>query len=176
MQPWKVSVGLTASITAPAAILIGEDLEYLKPYWRAVLDTHWRAITFYGGFAVLTVAFFFYAAARALGLADLGRKVDLVERTAPGIRATATVAVALASPSLKRQEFIDLEEQARKRGLGLWNRAKRSARNTDSVGLPAELARQHRSLWQGAVCTLRAAIHSPALALSFQVAGLRTLR
>ena len=81
MQPWKVSVGLTASITAPAAILIAEDLVYLEPYGRAVLDTHWRAITFYGGFAVLTVAFFFYAAARALALADLGRKVDLVERS-----------------------------------------------------------------------------------------------
>ena len=25
-------------------------------------------------------------------------------------------------PFSKRQEFIDLEEQARKRGLGLWNR------------------------------------------------------
>ena len=30
--------------------------------------------------------------------------------------------VALAFPSLKRQEFIDLEEQARKRGFGSWNR------------------------------------------------------
>ena len=38
---------------------------------------------------------------------------------------------------------------------------KKSARNTASGELPAELARQHRSLWQGAVCALRAAIHSP---------------
>ena len=44
MQPWKVSVGLTASITAPAAILIAEDLAYLEPYGRAVLETHGRAI------------------------------------------------------------------------------------------------------------------------------------
>ena len=46
----------------------------------------------------------------------------------------------------------------------------KSTRKTDSVGLPAELARQHRSLWPGAVCTLCAAIHSPALALNFQLA------
>ena len=31
--------------------------------------------------AAPTLAFFFYARARALGLADMGRKVDLVERS-----------------------------------------------------------------------------------------------
>ena len=37
----------------------------------------------------------------------------------------------------------------------------KSERNTASGELPAELALQHRSLWQGAVCALRATIHSP---------------
>ena len=72
-----------------------------------------------------------------------------------------------------RQESMHLEEQACVRGKSPWNRAKKSARKTDSGELPAELARQHRLLWQGAVCALCATIHS--LALSFQVAELRTL-
>ena len=39
--------------------------------------------------------------------------------------------------------------------------------NTASRELPAELERQHRSLWQGAVCTLRAAIHLPGAGAQF---------
>ena len=81
MQPWRVSVGLTATSSALVVILFGSELRYLKPYWRVILAEHWLAITWYGGLGVLTLAFLFYVGARSLGLADLGRKTDVVERS-----------------------------------------------------------------------------------------------
>ena len=58
MQPWKISAGLTAAIAGSAVLLAGPRLEYLAPYWPLLL-----------------------AVARAAGLADLGRRVDLAERS-----------------------------------------------------------------------------------------------
>ena len=81
MQPWKVSVGLTVMSTALAVTTLGGELHYLKPYWRVLLADYAVPIALYGGLAILTLAFLFYAGARALGLADVGRKVDLVERS-----------------------------------------------------------------------------------------------
>ena len=56
---------------------------------------------------------------------------------------------------------LTLRNRHRSENSACGTTAKESARRTDSRELPAELALQHRSLWQGAVCTLRAAIHSP---------------
>ena len=33
MQPWKISIGLTAIILAVALMLAGESFAYLKPYF-----------------------------------------------------------------------------------------------------------------------------------------------
>ena len=81
MHPWKVSVGLTVTTLGLAALLGLPELIYLKPHWRVLLRDYWLTITLYGGLAVVSFAFSIYAAARSLGLADLGRKVDLVERS-----------------------------------------------------------------------------------------------
>ena len=54
MQPIAIAVGLTVTILA---------------------------LTAYGVAGVVTLAVAIYATARAVGLADLGRKVDLVERS-----------------------------------------------------------------------------------------------
>ena len=62
-------------------ILIGSDLAYLKPYWRVILTDCWLPIGAYGGRALVTITSMLYAAARALGLVDLGWKVDLVDRS-----------------------------------------------------------------------------------------------
>lgn len=83
MQPWRVSIGLTVTALGLVTLLGGSELAYLKPHWRVLLSDYWWPIGFYGGLAVVTFAFLVYAGARAMGLADLGRKVDLVER---GIR------------------------------------------------------------------------------------------
>ena len=57
MQPIAVAVGLTVTILALTALLAGPHVAYLAPHTRVL------------------------ATARVLGLTDLGRKVDLVERS-----------------------------------------------------------------------------------------------
>ena len=81
MQPWKVSIGLTVTALGLAVIFGLPELTYLKPHWNVLLRDYWMSVSLYGGLAVVSFAFSIYALARSLGLADLGRKVDLVERS-----------------------------------------------------------------------------------------------
>ena len=81
MQPWKVSVGLTVTVLGLAAILGGAELSFIRPYWTVFLRDYALTVCLYGGIAIITFAFSIYALARSIGLADLGRKVDLVERS-----------------------------------------------------------------------------------------------
>ena len=81
MQPWKVSAGLTTAIAGLAFLLLGSRMEYLGPFWRPILSDYGAPIAAHLGLALLTLAAILYGAARAVGLADLGRKVDLVERS-----------------------------------------------------------------------------------------------
>ena len=81
MQPWKISIGLTASILAVSVMIAGESFAYLKPHLRVILTDYWIPIAWYGGLGVVSVAMLIYGAARSVGLADVGRKVDLVERS-----------------------------------------------------------------------------------------------
>ena len=73
MQPWKISVGLTAIILALALMVAGESFAYLKPHLRIILTDYWMPMAWYGGLAVVTLMVLIYCAARALGLADMGR-------------------------------------------------------------------------------------------------------
>ena len=41
MQPWKISVGLTAIIMAGALMLAGEGFSWLRPYFWMALTDHW---------------------------------------------------------------------------------------------------------------------------------------
>ena len=81
MQPWKISVGLTAIIMALALMLADERFAYLQPHFQIIVSGYWRPVAWYGGLAVVTLLVAIYAAARALGLADMGLKVDLMERS-----------------------------------------------------------------------------------------------
>ena len=81
MQPWKISAGLTAAIAGSAVLLAGPRLEYLAPYWPLLLADHGLLLSLHLAFALATVAAAIYAVARAAGLADLGRRVDLAERS-----------------------------------------------------------------------------------------------
>ena len=82
MQPWKISAGLTTAVAGVAFILGIERLEYLRPYWRLLLIEHGLTIGAHLGLGLATVAAINCVAARAAGLADLGRRVDLAERSA----------------------------------------------------------------------------------------------
>ena len=81
MQPIFVAIGLTITLLALLALLAGDQLRYLSPHARIITALYWPPLTAYGGLAILTSIATIYAAARAAGLADLGRKVDLVERS-----------------------------------------------------------------------------------------------
>ena len=81
MQPITVALGLTMTALALAALLAGPSFAYLAPHTRVLLSQYWPAFTAYGGLALVALVVALYATARAAGLADLGRKVDLVERS-----------------------------------------------------------------------------------------------
>ena len=52
MQPWKISVGMTAIILALALMLAGESFAYLTPYFRIILTDYWMPIAWHGGLAL----------------------------------------------------------------------------------------------------------------------------
>ena len=81
MQPWKISAGLTAIILALALMLAGESFSYLAPHFQIIVTDYWMPVAWHGGLAVVTLLAVIYATARALGLADMGLKVDLMERS-----------------------------------------------------------------------------------------------
>ena len=81
MQPWKISVGFTVIIIAVAAMVAGERFAYVEPHLRMIFARYWTALAWHGGLLILTLMAAIYAVARALGLADLGLKVDLMERS-----------------------------------------------------------------------------------------------
>ena len=81
MQPWKVSAGLTTTLAGLPLLLLGSHLEYLAPFWNVILADYGVSIAVHLGLAIVTVAAILYGTARAVGLADLGQKVDLVERS-----------------------------------------------------------------------------------------------
>ena len=81
MRPWKISVGMTAIILALVLMIAGEQFAYLQPHFQIIVTDYWMPVAWYGGLAVVTLLAVIYAAARALGLADMGLKVDLMERS-----------------------------------------------------------------------------------------------
>ena len=81
MQPWKISAGLTAAIAGSAFLIGGARLEYLAPHWPRILAEHGVALALQAVLALTAVAAAIYAVARSTGLADLGRRVDLAERS-----------------------------------------------------------------------------------------------
>ena len=95
MQPWKTSAGLTAAIPGSAFLVGGARLYYLAPFWPAVRAEHGASLTVNLAFATATVAAVIYAVARATGLADLGRRVDLAERSVRRGESDAGLADAL---------------------------------------------------------------------------------
>ena len=81
MQPWKVSVGLTAATAGVVFILCADAFPYLTPFWRIIFEDYWLLIALHLSLVTLTFASIVYAAARAIGLGDLGKKMDLMERS-----------------------------------------------------------------------------------------------
>ena len=106
MQPITVALGLTVTLLALAALLAGPSFAFLAPHTRVLVFEYWPALAAYGVLAVVSLVVALYATARAAGLADLGRKVDLVERS---IRRGAGGDPELAG-QMRQQERGDFEE------------------------------------------------------------------
>ena len=106
MQPITVALGLTVTLLALAALLAGPSFAFLAPHTRVLVFEYWPALAAYGGLAVVSLVVALYVTARAAGLADLGRKVDLVERS---IRRGAGGDPELAA-QMRQQERGDFEE------------------------------------------------------------------
>ena len=81
MQPWKISAGLTAALAGSAFLVGGSRLEYLAPHWPAILAEHGIRLALHAVLVLTAVAATTYVVARATGLADLGSRVDLAERS-----------------------------------------------------------------------------------------------
>ena len=81
-MPWKIAAGLTAAITALAVLVGGQRFDYLAPYRGLILAEYWWPIVLYAGAAILTLMASIAGLVRMFGLVDVGRKVDLVERSA----------------------------------------------------------------------------------------------
>ena len=81
MQPWRISVGLSAALVGSAFILAGSRLQYLAPFWPVILADYGAVVVMHLGLALAAVLASLYGFARAAGLADLGRRVDLAERS-----------------------------------------------------------------------------------------------
>ena len=81
MQRWRISVGLSAALVGSAVLLAGSRLEYLAPFWPLILADYGLAVAFHLALALAAVLAALYAVARAAGLADLGQRVDLAERS-----------------------------------------------------------------------------------------------
>ena len=106
MQPITVALGLTVTLLALAALLAGPSFAFLAPHTRVLVFEYWPALAAYGTLAVVSLVVALYATARAAGLADLGRKVDLVERS---IRRGAGGDPELAG-QMRQQERGDFEQ------------------------------------------------------------------
>ncbi len=81
MQPWKISAGLTAALAGSAFLIGGSRLGYLAPHWPAIIAEDGVRLALHAVLALTAVAAAIYAVARTTGLADLGSRVDLAERS-----------------------------------------------------------------------------------------------
>ena len=81
MQPWKISAGLTAAIAGSAFLVGGARLDYLGGHWPAILAQHGIGLALHAVLVLTATAAAIYAVARTAGLADLGRRLGLAERS-----------------------------------------------------------------------------------------------
>ena len=79
--PWLVSLGTTLAVAAISFFLFKDRFYYLKPFSSIILHDYGIIIAAHSALLLLTFAAAAYAAARAIGLADFGKKLKLLERS-----------------------------------------------------------------------------------------------
>ena len=81
MQPWKIAVGLGVAITGCAVAFLANRFAFLGPYAGLIIAEYWWPVTLHFLAAVATLMAVMAAVLRSLGLVDVGRKLDLMERS-----------------------------------------------------------------------------------------------
>ena len=81
MTPWQVAVGFTIALALPALYLVTLELDYLSGYWTFIWGRYWYHLTLFVGTALLLTFFGLYQVARVLSLGDVGRRVQVLDRS-----------------------------------------------------------------------------------------------
>ena len=81
MVPWKIAVGVALAGGGILAAVLGRHFEYLAPYTDYIIAKHGFVVALHFGGAVAAIGLVAGALARSLGLVDVGRKVDVIDRS-----------------------------------------------------------------------------------------------
>ena len=81
MQPGKISIGLGISLAGVAVALLGTRFAFLAPHRSLILAEYWWPVAFHFLAALVALMALMAAVLRSLGLVDVGRKLDLMERS-----------------------------------------------------------------------------------------------
>ena len=80
-SPWQIATGLAIALGALLGAGLMRRFDYLAPYSSYIASEHWLGILVHFGAAVAAIGLAASALARSLGLVDIGRKVDVIERS-----------------------------------------------------------------------------------------------
>ena len=80
MQPWKIAGGIAVAAGGVLAAVLLKRFAFLAPYADYIMAEHWLPVAVHFGGAVAAIGLAAAALARSLGLVDVGRKVDVIER------------------------------------------------------------------------------------------------
>lgn len=81
MLPWKIAVGLTVAGAGVLGLVLVEGFQYLRPHASYIAAAYGLDVAVYFGGAAAAFGIAAGAAARSLGLVDVGRKVDVLDRS-----------------------------------------------------------------------------------------------
>ena len=81
MVPWKIAAGVALAGGGLLAAILVRRFDYLAPYTDYIIAQHALAVAIHFGGAVAAIGLLAGALARSLGLVDVGRKVDVIDRS-----------------------------------------------------------------------------------------------
>lgn len=81
MVPWKIAVGVSLAGAGILAAVLVRRFDYLAPYTQYIVAQHGLTVAVHFGGAVAALGLIAGALARSLGLVDVGRKVDVIDRS-----------------------------------------------------------------------------------------------
>ena len=81
MKPIYVGIGMTAVVGGLTLIYLASALDFLDPFRNTIMREYGFIIAVYTAAALIASVSLFYGLARSMGLADLGKRLGVVERS-----------------------------------------------------------------------------------------------